>query len=589
VNELAPDLAPSLVQYRAAESLERWLGDPLAADGAFTLRQAVANDESGEFPQAACDRLAEWGFPAYQVPRAMGGQLDSHEELVALLRVVARRDVAVALGYGMVTYMAGINVWVAGSEAQKRDLSGLVLAGHPLVVAYHERGNGSDVLASEVTAVPIPGGYRLCGEKWIVNNVGRGAAITLFARTDPAGGPRGFSLFLLRRSDLDTESFSPLPRVKPMGVRSCEIGGLRFADCRVPEEARIGALGSGFESTLKSFQVTRTMIPALSLGAADTALRATLDFALSRRLYGDTVFAIPHARTVLVNAFVDLLLCDCVLISAARGLHSSTAQQSVTSAVAKVFVASRAERAVRDLAVILGARYYLREGHWFGVFQKIVRDLPVVSVGHAGTHVCLYSLGLQLRQLLRTGRPAALPEDAEARSRRLATTFSLTAPLPPFEPERLELVSRGRNDVLDGLGPDLLPTGELDPRVAADLASSLAALTGELAELRAAHDGLDPRTAAKSAEMFDLAERYCTLHGAAACLHFWSANRGVLGGFFARGEWLAAGLARLLEDEGAERTERLAPYVEPIAQELLALHEAGRLFSLVPLKLGAAA
>ena len=41
----------------------------------------------------------------------------------------------------------------------------------------------------------------------------------------------------------------------------------------------IGGVGKGLELTLKSLQVSRTLIPAYSLGAADTGLRVVLDFA----------------------------------------------------------------------------------------------------------------------------------------------------------------------------------------------------------------------------------------------------------------------------------------------------------------------
>src|SRR6185503_14801662 len=127
-------------------------------------------------------------------------------------------------------------------------------------------------------------------------------------------------------------------------------------------------------------QISRTMCAALSLGAADTALRAALDFALRRRVFGDTVSAIPSARDQLAGAYADLLMCDCLALAAARALDCAVPRMSVWSSIVKYFVPATTEELIRDAAVVLGARHYLREGHFAGVFQKAMRDNAVVGL-----------------------------------------------------------------------------------------------------------------------------------------------------------------------------------------------------------------
>ncbi len=148
-------------------------------------------------------------------------------------------------------------------------------------------------------------------------------------------------------------------------------------------------------------QITRILCTGLCLGAADTALRLAVDFALTRRRYGEAIFSIPHARATLCNAFLDLMICDCVAISAARALHACPGQASVWSAVAKYFVPVTVESAIRDLAVVLGGSSFLRTGHPWSMFQKMARDSSIVSVFEGSTVVQLYALGLQLEQLAR--------------------------------------------------------------------------------------------------------------------------------------------------------------------------------------------
>ena len=158
------------------------------------------------------------------------------------------------------------------------------------------------------------------------------------------------------------------------------------------------------------------------------------------------MFDIPHARSTLSNAFVDLLICDCVAISAARALQACPAQASVWSAVVKYFVPATVENVMRDLSIVLGARFFLRDGHPWNMFQKMVRDSSIVSVFEGSTMVQLQALGFQLEQLTR--EPATPEPDL---SRRLETVFSLSMPLPPFDPKQLDLLSREGDDAVTGI------------------------------------------------------------------------------------------------------------------------------------------
>ena len=86
------------------------------------------------------------------------------------------------------------------------------------------------------------------------------------------------------------------------------------------------------------------MCAGFSLGAADTALRTTLDFVVSRKLYGGSLAAVPVVARALSTAFADLLLWDGAALTAARGLHVVPSEMSVWSAVIKYAVPVEIER-----------------------------------------------------------------------------------------------------------------------------------------------------------------------------------------------------------------------------------------------------
>src|SRR5579859_5651342 len=108
--------------YAAAEALECHLGDPLLPNGAMAFESALELDEREEYPERACAHLDGWNLHHYYVPSSLGGRLASAEELDALVKVVARRDLTVAIAHAK-TLLGSLAVWVDGSPEQKNRLA----------------------------------------------------------------------------------------------------------------------------------------------------------------------------------------------------------------------------------------------------------------------------------------------------------------------------------------------------------------------------------------------------------------------------------------------------------------------------------
>ncbi len=552
----------------AAERLELALGDP-SSGGVIAFARMLELDELEAYPEAECRALDALGLNAHYVPQALGGRLTAFPELLALVRVVARRDLTVAIAHAK-SFLAAAPVWIAGSDAQRRQLASLLLAGDQAALCLTERDHGSDLQDLDTTATSVGGSYVLSGEKWLINNATRGRALVVLARTASAAGPRSASLFLVDTQAPSGGAIEPTAKLKTAGIRGADISGARFRGAVVPVDARIGPEGHGLEIVLKGLFVTRSLIGALSLGAADTGLRVVLEFARSRRIRGQPVTQLPHARAILAEAFADLLACEVLAQTAARALHVVPEQASVLSAVAKLIVPTSVDASLRRLAVVLGARHYLREGAQ-GVFQKLARDAALVALFDGSTVVNLSLLALQLPRL---AAPRSVDAAVAARGPAL---FDGAQDLPAFDASRLALVSRGRDDVLEALPLAIraLPAGSaLRPRVD----SIATALTADALALAT--------VAPESPELFALAERHACFVAAAACVHSWLANRGAGDAFLADEAWVVAAVSGLLTRAG------IPTPVPPACRETLALRleslaDAHRSFSLFPIPLAA--
>ncbi|MDJ0341811.1 acyl-CoA dehydrogenase family protein [Streptomyces sp. H10-C2] len=570
--------------WELAARFDRALGDPGDPATVFSYQEAVRLDDAEEFPDEACAALDAWGLADYYVPAGYGGKLTGFEDLQQLIRMLARRDLTVAVGHGK-TFLGSVSVWASGDHAAAVRLGALVRAGARVSLGLTERTHGSDIMAGELTAEPVGPGYRVNGEKWLINNATRGRLLSLLARTSPVGGPRGFTLLLLDKEELPQETYRCLPKVPTHGIRGADISGVVIQDAVVGPEAVVGGAGGGAELLLKSLQLTRTLCPSLSLGAADHALRLAVEFAHERVLYGRQLTELPLTRRTLAEAYADLLVCEALSTVATRSIHALPSELSVTSAVAKYLVPTIIDGQVSALGSLLGARSFLSGEFAHGSFQKVARDHRIVGIFDGNTLVNQYSLVAQFRSLARNYLG---PLDHRPR---LGTLFNLSRSLPPFDPERLNLLSRYGSSILG-----TLPVSVTRLADAALLNPALGGAAQCAAELRAEADALHRRiarrmetVAAASPESFNDARKYGLCFTGAACLGLWlhshrEAEAGGTGGLWQDGLWLEAVLNRLLGRLEVRAPAGVAedPLFERLYTQLTQQYQDGSLFSLLP-------
>jgi alkylation response protein AidB-like acyl-CoA dehydrogenase len=560
---------------RVAE-IEAALGDPGDAANPVGYARLLEADEAGELSAAGEKALEALELNAEFVPVEHGGRLERIDTLVRVLRQVFRRDVALGLGYGVTSFMASVNVWTQGSDAQRARLAEILLRGGRVSVAYHELAHGNDFVRNEFEARRRPdGSFTLHGAKQVINNAARADAWLLFSRTDTAPGSRSHSVLMVEREQVEPERLTVLPRYDTVGVRGCQLSGLDFDEAPVPADALVGSVGQGVELALRSFQITRSAVPGMALGAADTALRTVVAFALGRRLYKKSVMDIPHARATLGNAFLDLLISDCLSLVGTRAVHLLPEETSVYGSAVKYLVPKLLTETMYELSIVLGARFYVREGE-FGIFQKHIRDLPVLSLGHAGSAACQATIIPQLPRLARR----SWFQDEPAPD----ALFRPDADLPPVPYQRLALAS-GRDSLSAALvaAVDDLPDGSPEEVALQVLALRLMDELRQLQEQSLALS-LEDRTALASPASFALADRYTVVLAGAAVLGVWRQARARKAdgddAFLADPAWAAAALDRLVRRLGYQPAALPASCAERVHQELLRRFEERRSFDL---------
>lgn len=531
-------------------------------EGPFAPAKVAELDRKEAFPEAAVAALDDFGLAAHYVPVKHGGQLAHYPDLVALWRTVARRDLTAAIGHGK-TFLGGACTWVEGNASQAAALGKAMLNGARVSWGLTERHHGSDLLAGELSATRnIAGGWKLHGEKWLINNATRGQLVSVLARTDPAGGPRGFSVFMVDKRTLPPTAFHSLPKERTHGIRGADISGIAFTGADVPDTALVGRQGGGIELVLKALQLTRTVAVAMSLGAADHALRLTVDFAKAHQLYERRLVDLPRARRPLGQAATQLLLAEAVTCVGSRSLHALTSEASLTSALTKAFVPSAINDMIAQLADLMGARSFLSDVYAHGMFQKLERDHRIIAIFDGSTLVNRNAVINQFPVLVRAWRQER--RDAEG----LATAATLSAPLPEPDLSRLALISLGGCSVVQGLPAALqrlqaLGEGGGVPKNVTFLARALGAATAAVHERMAAHP---PSPRDVPPEAFHLAEHYEACFAGAACLHLWLNHQDrATGPLWSDALWLEACLVNVLTRLGVQTVPDAADVFDRLA------------------------
>jgi alkylation response protein AidB-like acyl-CoA dehydrogenase len=490
-------------------------------DTPFVVARSAALDEREAFPAPECAVLDACGVAAVYVPAALGGDGGGLPLLVETLRAVSGRDLTVAVAH-VKTFLGGVCVWVSGHPDQRRRLARLILDGAVVSWGLTERGRGSDLLAGQLSATPVPGGgWRLDGEKWLINNATRGRLICLLARTSPAGGPRGFSLFLVDKHRLPPGTWRCLPAEPTHGIRGADISGIAFDGAEVPADALVGPAGSGVETVLLALQLTRIGCVSLSLGAGDHALRLAMEMAGHQRLRGTRLLSLPYVRRTLGRAAASLALAETTATVAARCAHALPGETSVVSSVAKACVPDLVQSMIAELVGVLGASAFRTDGPAEGAFQKLERDHRIVPIFDGSTPVNRNALINQFPALV-DGHRAGRVADAAG----LGVAADPTVPVPDLDTGRLSLVSRTGCSVVQAV-PGALR--RLAARAAADggaaarmlgLARRLCEVTDEVVTGMA---GIRPSARSVPAEAFALAQRYELCFAGAAAVHRWLA------------------------------------------------------------------
>ncbi|MBL8390090.1 MAG: acyl-CoA dehydrogenase family protein [Hydrogenophaga sp.] len=243
------------------------------------------------------------GFLCMTMPEEYGGAGADRLYSVAQMEEIARAGVS-GIGFGLHSEIVAPYILHYGTEEQKKKYLPLLAAGEMVgAIAMSEPAAGSDLQGVKSTAIKSADGshYVLNGSKTFITNGWHADLVIVVAKTDPAAGAKGTSLFLVERG---MEGFSKGKRLKKLGMKAQDTSELFFDNVKVPAENLLGGAafeGRGFICLMEQLPWERLQIAIGAVASAQAAIDWTVEYVKDRKVFGQPVASYQNTRYTLAE------------------------------------------------------------------------------------------------------------------------------------------------------------------------------------------------------------------------------------------------------------------------------------------------
>jgi len=264
------------------------LRDTVSAFAAAEIAPRAAEiDRTNTFPRDLWPRMGALGLHGITVEEEDGGSGLGYLEHCIAMEEVSRASASVGLSYGAHSNLCVNQLRRNGTADQKRRyLPALIDGSHVGALAMSEPGAGSDVVSMRTRAERRGDRYVLNGTKMWITNGPVAETLVVYAKTDPAAGPRGITAFIVEKG---MKGFSTHQKLDKLGMRGSDTAELVFEDCEIPQENVLGEVGRGVNVLMSGLDYERAVLAAGPLGIMQAAMDVVLPYIHERRQFGQPI------------------------------------------------------------------------------------------------------------------------------------------------------------------------------------------------------------------------------------------------------------------------------------------------------------
>jgi alkylation response protein AidB-like acyl-CoA dehydrogenase len=255
-------------------------------------------EENGCVPRELWRKAGAAGLLCTMVPEEYGGAGDDIRSAAIVVEELARAG-ATGPNFSVHSNVVAPYLLHYGTEEIKRKWLPRFASGEAIgAIAMTEPKAGSDLAGIETRAVREGTGYRITGSKTFVSNGQLADAVVVVAKTQPALGAKGISLFVV---DATLPGFARGRNLDKVGMHAQDTSELFLDDVRVDGSALLGEEDHGFECMMRELPQERLSIAISAVASAEACFAWTVRYVKERTAFGQPIADFQNTRFVLAD------------------------------------------------------------------------------------------------------------------------------------------------------------------------------------------------------------------------------------------------------------------------------------------------
>jgi short-chain 2-methylacyl-CoA dehydrogenase len=333
--------------------------------------------EEGRCDTALLREMGDLGLLGMLVPEEWGGIGMSTVGFVAAMEQIGRADQSLAAAWQAHVTIGSLPLLLFGDDEQRERWLRPLAEGRVLgAFGLTEPDAGSDAKGISTRAERKDGGWLINGRKTFISNAGTDMSfgVTMLARTESS-----FATLVVEK---DTPGFTMGPKMQGIGWRGLDTRELYFDDVWVPDEHLVGDPAMGLGQFLRTLEVGRISIAALSLSLTQAVLDLALAYAKERVQFGQPIATFQAVQFKLADIATELEAARWLTYRAAYLRDTGQAFQK-EAAMAKLKASRVATWAASEAVQIHGGLGYMLETP----VARFYCDAKVLEIGEGTNEI----------------------------------------------------------------------------------------------------------------------------------------------------------------------------------------------------------